>query len=377
MAFKIRLLGIALWMSLMTAAPARTPGNWPLWEDYVAAFMGPEGRIIDHDSRDRTTSEGQSYALFFSLVANDRVRFNKLLAWTERNLAQDDLTAHLPAWIWEKKDGAGQVVDTNSASDADLWIAFTLLEAGRIWNDQRLRDTGRALASNIAELEVTDIPAFGKTLLPGPSGFKTRDGFYELNASYLPVQLLLALQHHLPGGPWAEIAAGVPALLRGSSPGGFVLDWIAFRPGEGFSIFPSPSTRPLASYDAIRVYLWAGMLDDSSPYRKEIFEAVSGMSNYLKSHSVPPAEVMPSGEVKNASGNIGFTAAVLPLLSAMKLHAPLQQQLHQLASSKNPETGLYGGKPRYYDQNLALFSTGWYEERFRFDRHGLLQVSWK
>jgi endoglucanase len=377
MTFKIRLLGVVLWTSVAIATPANAGSVWPLWQDYAAKFMAPEGRIVDHDSGDRTTSEGQSYALFFALVANDRVRFDKLLSWTERNLAQGNLKNHLPAWIWEKKDGLGQVADRNSASDADLWIAFTLLEAGRLWNEPGLRDIGCALAANIAELEVADMSGFGKTLLPGASGFKTSDGFYELNPSYLPVQLLLALQHHLPGGPWAEIAAGVPALLRGSAPGGFVLDWIAFRPGEGFSVFPSPTAKPLASYDAIRVYLWAGMLDESSPHKKEVLEAVSTMSEYMKTHAIPPAEVTPSGQIKNASGNIGFTAAVIPLVSTMKLHAALQQQLRRLASSKNPKTGLYEDKPHYYDQNLALFATGWHERRFRFDRRGLLQVTWK
>jgi hypothetical protein len=31
---------------------------------------------------------------------------------------------------------------------------------------------------------------------------------------------------------------------------------------------------------------------------------------------------------------------------------------------------------RYYDQNLALFATGWAEERYRFDREGCLKVRW-
>jgi endo-1,4-beta-D-glucanase Y len=32
-------------------------------------------RVIDRQGGDRTTSEGQSYGLFFALVANDRARF--------------------------------------------------------------------------------------------------------------------------------------------------------------------------------------------------------------------------------------------------------------------------------------------------------------
>ena len=42
-----------------------------------------------------TTSEGQSYALFFALAANDREAFDKILLWTENNLADGSLKALL------------------------------------------------------------------------------------------------------------------------------------------------------------------------------------------------------------------------------------------------------------------------------------------
>jgi endoglucanase len=355
--------------------PAKS--DWPLWHAYTEHFLDPQGRILDHDAADRTTSEGQAYALFFSLVANDRPGFNQILSWTERNLAQGSLENHLPAWLWENKSGAWQIADRNSASDADLWLAFTLLEAGRLWQDAALTGKGTGLARQIAAHEVADIPELGPMLLPGFSGFHTQDGFYELNPSYLPVQLLLALQHHLPGGPWGEIAGAVPKVLRGAAPAGFVLDWIAFRPGEDFSPYPRPAGEALASYDAIRVYLWAGMLNDNSPYCRQVLDCTRPMSSYLESHPVPPAEVTPSGQIKNSSGTVGFSAAVLPLLSALDLRLALERQQRRLDSERNARTGLFGDKPRYYDQNLALFAAAWSEKRFRFDARGLLQVNWK
>src|SRR5690348_17196024 len=39
--------------------------DWPLWHSYATHFLDADGRILDHDAGDRTTSEGQSYALFF------------------------------------------------------------------------------------------------------------------------------------------------------------------------------------------------------------------------------------------------------------------------------------------------------------------------
>ena len=91
-------------------------------------FIDSQGRVIDHAGQDRTTTEGEAYAMFFALVAGDRSRFDKLVEWTENNLAQGDLTAHLPAWSWGKNaDGSWRVIDANPAADADLWMALRTL----------------------------------------------------------------------------------------------------------------------------------------------------------------------------------------------------------------------------------------------------------
>jgi endo-1,4-beta-D-glucanase Y len=44
---------------------------------------------------------------------------------------------------------------------------------------------------------------------------------------------------------------------------------------------------------------------------------------------------------------------------------------------RDPVTGLYGKDLAYYDQNLALFATGFLSDRFRFGSGGELNVEWK
>lgn len=110
---------------------------WPAWGSFKNNLINHDGRVIDYSSEtNKTTSEGQAYALFFALVANDRAMFDKLLNRTERNLTANDLSSRLPAWSWGKNDDERWgILDNNSASDADLWIAYTLGEAGRLWED--------------------------------------------------------------------------------------------------------------------------------------------------------------------------------------------------------------------------------------------------
>src|SRR5215470_3220810 len=127
----MKLFFVLTLTALIFIAPNCPAQDWQsLWKSYAAKFMDNQIRVIDRDSGDRTTSEGQAYAMFFALVANDRTRFDGLLRWTELNLAAGDLTAQLPAWLWGHDTGdRWGVLDANAAADADVWMAYALLEA--------------------------------------------------------------------------------------------------------------------------------------------------------------------------------------------------------------------------------------------------------
>jgi len=109
-----------------------------LWQGFQSRFMDSQGRVVDWREDGITTSEGESYALFFSLIADDRVQFNRILNWTQNHLAQGNLAVHLPAWKWGRsQNGHWQILGKASASDADLWLAYTLLSAAHLWHDDR------------------------------------------------------------------------------------------------------------------------------------------------------------------------------------------------------------------------------------------------
>lgn len=347
--------------------------DWPsLWKSYVAGFMDNQVRVIDHDAGDRTTSEGQAYGMFFALVANDRTHFDGLLRWTEQNLAEGDLSSHLPAWLWgHGSNNQWGVLDHNPASDADLWMAYTLLEAGKAWNEPRYTKIGLALAHNIAAHEVSDVLGLGTVLMPGPTGFQ-HGSTYRLNASYMPLQLVLGLQHFDPDGPWGKIAGSVPAVVRESAPHGFVSDWTDFK-----TVPTLQATPTVSSYDAIRVYLWAGMLDKSTPNRDTLLKSMPGMANYLNINSVPPAKVGPDGSIEDPKGPVGFSAALLPYAAALGDEQIQNQQMSRVRSEVKPQTGLFGAPPRYYDQNLALFGLGFLQQQFSFDSGGALKLKWQ
>lgn len=361
------------------------PQPWPLWESYTQHFLDDQGRVIDRTAHDRTTSEGQAYAIFFALVDNDKPHFEKLLAWTEANLAGGDLTLRLPAWEWgQQSPGVWKILDDNSASDADVWLAYTLIEAGRLWHDPRYDSLGRLLAARVAREEVVLVPGVGTTLAPGPRGFHPEEQSYILNPSYLPLPVLIALAHELPDGPWAAVAQSLPALLNTQVGHGFAMDWIVAGPtGVHPGNAPVEATagarepQPAGSYDAIRVYLWLGLSDPRTRGLRESLGQVSGMAADLKTAATPPLEVDRQGMVLHRDSSIGFSAAVVPYLLAAGLKPQARAQQDRLTAALDPATGLYGHPGEYYDENLVLFSTGFTEQRYRFDRDGGLQVKWK
>jgi endoglucanase len=396
---------------LLSASGGCRQGPWTLWNSYSARFIDGQGRVIDHTAGDRTTSEGQAYAMFFALADNDRTTFDRVLTWTQANLAGGDLEARLPAWLWGKDDkGEWKTLDPNPASDADVWMAYTLVEAGRLWKVPVYTNLGRKMMDQIARTEVVDLPSFGRLLMPGPVGFK-HDEVWTLNPSYMPLFIFERFAQVDPAGPWQQIAANIPRFLEQSARHGYAMDWVDYVPGDGFypaviqppaaAAAPSPSpvkpsatpalppaTAPPAaaantavvsggSYDAIRVYLWAGMLDGGRPTRAQVLNAVPAMSVYLANHDAPPQMVSDQGIPLAQDGPVGFSAAVLPYLRAFPdLSAASARQTVRMSAQRDQSTGLLGKNTAYYDQNLALFATGYLDDRFRFGASGELNVEW-
>lgn len=378
-----RLLPIVL-LSMLCATGGCKQNSWHLWDSYSARFIDAQGRVFDPKGDQHTTSEGQAYALFFALAANDRAHFDKVLSWTQSNLAAGDLQTHLPAWLWGKdQDGVWKTLDANPASDADVWMAYTLVEAGRLWNSPRYTNLGRKMMAQIAASEVGNLPGFGTMLLPGPTGFQHGQTWI-LNPSYLPLFVFERLAQVDPAGPWQQIAINIPRLLEQSARHGFAMDWVGYFPGDGF--FPVAAQKPGSGdgdgpgggYDAIRVYLWAGMLDADPRTRTELLNAVPAMSAYLGNHDAPPEMVSDQGVPIAQDGPVGFSAAILPYLRAFPDLSKISiQQMIRMNLMKDEPTGLYGKDLTYYDQNLALFATGFLDGRFRFGPEGELKIEWK
>jgi len=368
----VLVVGLAV---LVSGGARASTCAWPDWAHFKDSMLSADGRVIDSSSPQKVTvSEGQAYALFFALVANDRPTFDKVLNWTQNNLAQGDLTKHLPAWQWGRLDNKGKetwgVLDTNAASDADLWIAYTLLEAGRLWHERSYTALGTVLARNILSKETALLPGLGRTVLPGPVGFHPQEDTWRLNPSYVPLQVMQHLATALPEqAEWSAVVGTSLRLVTETAPQGFSPDWVIFKRDKGF--LPDDATKAESAYNAIRVYLWAGMLSPDAKLRGSVLAPFQPLANFVATHGYPPERVdTQTGTTHGNAGNAGFSAAVAPYLAALG-----RQELAR-AQAQRTRTLAQQDPLGYYSQVLTLFGLGYLNGLYRFDKNGAVVPAW-
>lgn len=344
------ILAFAMGCSMLTPAFA-----WDLWDDFKSVGI-ENGRVVDYsDDRAVTTSEGQSYGMFFALVDGDKESFANLLKWTEDNLSSGDITKELPSWLWGRSGTNWVILDTNNAVDSDMWIAYCLLEAGRLWNESIYTQKGQKMLMLLKE-QVRDIDNLGKVLLPGRVGFDKGDSV-KLNPSYYP--LFILKRFALEDPYWNEVFDGSLRVLLRSAPAGISPDWATFsKNGELLPVNDIDNT--IGSYNSIRVYLWAGMMSPRDPAYKTLREHFAPMVALTEKLNMPPEKVnVNTLEVNQAAGD-GFGACLLEYLGESKTADFVRTVLVNTPIEK----------ANYYRNVLALYGIGFDQGLFAFDQDG-------
>ncbi|MBK6853951.1 MAG: cellulase [Burkholderiales bacterium] len=363
---------LACWTLASPVVHAQAKPVWPQWDDFAARFMQADGRVVDITFDRKSTSEGQSYALFLALVANRRQQFDLILTWTSDNLADGQLGNRLPAWLWGlREDGSWGVKDQNAASDADLWIAYSLFEAARLWKSPGYARTAHQLLALIRSSEIADSGRAGPVLLPAPVGFKLDGDRYRIDPSYLPGFMFRYFAGIDPKGPWqsvwdAYIRMAPKVFSKGIAPDLYVVD-------AAGTVSPDSEREPSGSYDAIRVYLWAGM---SGPTDAALITLLEPYGDLVRKRGTPPEKVNPVTGLAIVSdySPIGYSGALLPFLHATGGKATLERQLERIR--KDAANPAHAKVSNYFDQVLILFGKGWLDGHYRFDELGRLHPRW-
>jgi len=342
------------------------------WQAYAKKFIQADGRVVEYSQGNRTTSEAQAYALFFALLDNDREHFEHILRWTEDNLAKGDLSKNLPAWLWgEGKDKSWKVLDSNPASDADLWLAYTLIQAGKLWHEPHFLNIGDAVLEQIEMQEIGVLDSVGAVLLPTLKSTLEHDKIWRINLSYMPIQLLRFFASYMGHDVWNQTIKSVLYLTKMHHVNGVVPDWIIYDRDQKRTYVRQDAAM---SYDAIRVYLWAGMLSKSDVSQSELIALLKGITKHFRYGWSLPSKIYLTAKKKNHLKPLGFSAAILPLLRAINRSKLYHFQIKRVNLAMRD--CLLGKPPLYYDNNLMLFVDAWLEHVLRFEKAGGVRVSW-
>jgi endoglucanase len=124
------------------------------------------------------------------------------------------------------------------------------------------------------------------------------------------------------------------------------------------------------SFNAIRVYLWAGVMHPKAPGRKALLDTLAPMARFVRDQGFPPESIDILTAQASGPAPSGFSAALLPFLQAVGDEKALQSQRLRLQARPLRSTA-------YYEQVLALFGLGAFERQYRFTVTGQLMARWK
>lgn len=234
---------------LCRLASAQEPA---MWQQYVATFISPDGRVIDYSQNQNSHSEGQGYGMLLAAAYNDRDTFERLWLWTKKNLGVRDDS--LMAWQWGmRQNRQWEAVDYNNATDGDVLIAYGLLKGWEKWSNEGYKTEAVKIIISLREKLAVDWQ--GHTfLLPGYYGF-TKDGVIVLNTSYMIFPAYRKFAEVDKKQFWEKVYKDSLDMAGRACFGNpcFPSDWI-MADGKGVSIYKE--RQPRYGYEAVRMVLY-------------------------------------------------------------------------------------------------------------------------
>lgn len=333
------------------------------WVAYRDRFVQDDGRVIDREANDRSTSEGQAYTMLRAVLIDDPETFVKTFQWAENNLQRKDKTGKRidQLWVWKwGRDAKGKWVplDPNFASDADIDAVTALIFAARRWNRPDYLTIARTKLRDLWEYSTVEVQG-KRYLLPGPAAAFYKPDALKLNPSYLAPYSFRLFAQIDPSRDWLSLARSSYDVLEESaavSSVGLPSDWVALNPktGKYQALKPPSSIVSRYGFDAYRVW-WRIALDATwfqAPEAQRYLQAHSQHLQQLwRSQRQLPAQIDLQG---NAEVNYEATSQYAALYAALRLIEPkMATEIYQQKLVPQYRNGFWDNDSAYYSQNIA------------------------
>jgi endo-1,4-beta-D-glucanase Y len=321
------------------------------WDAYKHTYIHPDGYVLDPSrTGGETTSEGQGYALLRAVWMRDEPTFSSVFRWTEDHLRRAD---GLYSWQWTPARG-GQVVDANSASDADQEIAFALVLGASAFDKPVLRERAREVLRAIRTHErvTTDEGWF-----PAAGNWAVEERI--VNLSYFIPYAYPDFTRVDPEGQWDRVIDTGYALLASALrvPGVRLLPdfMVMTNRGAAAALPERASLSRNFSSDAMRVY-WRVAVDCLLNRRIQACADPLGarrLTELLARDGALFTRYGVDGSPLERTESMSFYSAAVPYLL---LYAPATGRAIEADRLSEEAVGrMMAARDRYYDANWVWF----------------------
>lgn len=334
------------------------------WEAYKSRFVQNDGRVIDRKANGISTSEGQAYALLRAVWMRDKDTFHRVWMWTQNNLNGSIRPDKLFAWKWgQREDQSWGVLDKNSASDADLIIAWSLLLAAQRFNQPTYQAEALKILPDLWNRNTQEI-AGRRFLLAGD--WRPEAGPLPLNPSYQMPFLYKTFAEADPEHDWLQLRSSSLWLLeQARTQQGLPVDWCHLDAQTGqLTLDEKPESKfSDFGYEAFRTYwnLAASVRWEKSPEALALLNQMSWLTSWWKVRQELPAVITYAGVPREAWRSLGMYGAFLPAL--IVLQPELSASFYEKGIMSQYKAGFWGEPDDYYVQNWVWFGLALSSER--------------
>lgn len=321
------------------------------WDAYKDGYISADGYVLDSSRHDgEVTSEGQAYALVRASWMRDEAMFSHVLRWTEARLRRPD---GLYSWRWSPKRG-GQVLDPNTASDADQEIAFALILGSHVFRQPAYLRRAREILRAVRTVEGI---AVGSAWFPSAGNWAVQERI--VNLSYFVPYAYPYFVRADPEGQWDRVVDVGYSLVSHTLelPGvRLIPDFMLVGDDGAVQLLPAGSSLSRDfSFDAMRIF-WRVAVDCRVHRRMRACADPVGaraLAGLLARDGAIFTRYRVDGVVLDRRESLSFYGSALPLLL---IHAPaLGQSVFSERMSPEALTPLLPRRDRYYDLNWIWF----------------------
>jgi endo-1,4-beta-D-glucanase Y/4-amino-4-deoxy-L-arabinose transferase-like glycosyltransferase len=329
-----------------------------MWQTYQKQFVTKEGYTIDDYSK-TTTSEGQSYSMLRSMWSDDKVNFDRIWKWTKSNLQirKDSLFA----WKYGLRNGSWQVLESESATDADLDIAMSLILANRRWGNNQYLEEAKKI---INDIWINRVIKLGDRLALLPFGSNKFQGFDILNPSYFSPAHYRLFATIDPSRDWTSLANDTYLILKDLNKSHVLYpDWIKWdyktSKFESASTFLNNPKSDNFSYDAMRV-IWRIGMDWNYNKNKDAIDVLNLISAFMdKEYDRNPnisSGYSPSGKATEEYSTSSMDAMVSMCMQYTGSNNRESFWKDKVLNNTNYKEAKFKDNKGYYEQNLIWFA---------------------